>query len=309
MIVPSSKTSSMLLRLLTLLLVVASEAVHSPFGKSLHNQNQNNNRNRNKFSSLKTIYPREQVEHRRLQTDEEICDTILSNAVDASYAPFCSCGRVEDTYVLDCVASDCPDCEILNGGAEETCAVSNDGVILAAFEGGTDIYYSCIIYISGAFDNVVCLIEDGEGSCVITVDDEPCNSCSYTDCDAGYTDLSMDCSNILPDNDWNTCTDDIPETTPLITYGDNDLFFFEDCSAGTPSPSPGFADMTAIPTSSDGGPVEDQPDPAPLPTGTPTRRPVDVEFVEDQSLHPHPHLHPCQGLPLRLHHPDQPGPD
>jgi hypothetical protein len=269
MITPSSKTSSMF-RLLTLLLVVvASEAAHGPFGSSLHNKNNKNNSNRNryKFSSLKTIYPRAQVDHRQLQTDEEICESILSSVVDASYAPYCSCERVEDTYVLDCIASDCPDCEILldEGGAsleEQTCALSNDGVILAAYEGGSDIYYSCIIYVSGAFDNVVCLIEDGAGSCIITVDDEPCNSCSYTDCDAGYTDLSMDCSNILPDNDWETCTDNIPETTPLVSYGNNDLFFFEGCAVGTPSTSPGAAEMTVIPTSS-AGPPGDEPESAP----------------------------------------------
>jgi hypothetical protein len=195
---------------------------------------------------LQTIYPHDEVgEHRNLQSDEEVCAFIIDELVDGSYAQFCSCDRVGDSYVLDCVYTDCPDCELLQGSEEETCAISNDGVVLSLSEDLdllADLFYSCTLYQSGLFDSTaVCLIEEFTGEfCAVTVDDEACNSCEYVDCGGGYTDYSVDCSNVIPGEVWNFCTDDIPETSPFISYGYNDLFFFEECSAGTPSPSPGL---------------------------------------------------------------------
>jgi hypothetical protein len=43
------------------------------------------------------------------------------------------------------------------------------------------------------------------------------------DCD-GDTDYDIDCSNIIAGETWNLCTADIPETSPLIPFGNNDRY-------------------------------------------------------------------------------------
>jgi hypothetical protein len=142
-------------------------------------------------------------------------------------------------------------------GLEETCAVSEQGVVLNITEDGflvADLFFTCILYTAGAFlinestPTAVCIIEDTAGACAVTVNDETCNSCEPVECAAGYLDYSIDCSNLqqlspdnADDNDtgvWNFCVDDIPVESPFIAYGNNDYFFFETCFAeNTASPS------------------------------------------------------------------------
>jgi hypothetical protein len=146
----------------------------SPFGA----RRRSHNKSKSSFQSLQTIYPHDEVgEHRYLQSDEEVCAFIIDELVDGSYAQFCSCDRVGDSYVLDCVYTDCPDCELLQGSEEETCAISNDGVVLSLSEDLdllADIFFSCTLYESGLFDSTaVCLIEEFTGEfCAFTVDEQ-----------------------------------------------------------------------------------------------------------------------------------------
>jgi hypothetical protein len=82
--------------------------------------------------------------HRNLQEDEDVCSFILEVVADPASAPYCSCDAVDDTYVLDCILTDCPDCDLIQG--VDTCALSEEGtsfcVVRAAFS-----LFSCTYFI------------------------------------------------------------------------------------------------------------------------------------------------------------------
>jgi len=131
-----------------------------------------------------------------------------------------------------------------------------------------DMYTSCIEYTFGAFDNIICFTEEAASdSFIMTIDDVPCDSCTFVTCDDGFDeDISVDCTNALPDGGkphvFNFCNADVPKTSPLIAYGDNELYFFEECferfftassSPGTMNPSVGLSTAPSM-----------------MPTGTPS---------------------------------------
>lgn len=177
--------------------------------------------------------------------DESVCDFIFANVADPDSVDFCTCEPTdEDTFVLDCIYTECPDCQVLQADdqqEEETCAVSEDGVVLAFNDEGTfldpNVFFGCVQYVTGSFaDTTVCLVESVDGTCSVTVGEETCNSCDYITCDddEGLDSYIIDCSNIEGfgggDEEWNLCSADIPDTTPLVMFGSNNAFFFEDCA-------------------------------------------------------------------------------
>jgi hypothetical protein len=128
------------------------------------------------------------------EEDEQVCDDLLTDAFDASFRPYCFCDRVDDTYVLDCISTYCPDCEILTSANDtteaETCALREQGVVLVISEEDDEslipnVFFVCTLYVSGSLeDTAVCLVEDDYGNCAVTVNDEQCNSCDYVECDS-----------------------------------------------------------------------------------------------------------------------------
>ena len=44
--------------------------------------------------------------------------------------------------------------------------------------------------------------------------------------------FDYDCSNVIEGESWNLCSDNIPDTSPFIFAGNNELFTFADCFPG-----------------------------------------------------------------------------
>jgi hypothetical protein len=225
----TSSTPS-IINILTLLVCMLPVAARSPFGR------------RNKLSSLpKTVFqhPLAEANHRNLQTtDEQVCEFLLNQGFIEEDRQFCGCERSGDIYQVECRFTDCPDCEILQ--ELETCAVLIEGVDLDAETLSEEVFISCVDYESGLFDSTICVFEEsGSDNCTVTVNDVSCDSCAFTLCDDGFEDYSVDCSNVPGVGVWNFCTADIPETSPFVSFGDNNLFFFDECFDFSASPSPG----------------------------------------------------------------------
>jgi hypothetical protein len=163
----------------------------------------------------------------------------------------CTCddqGEV-DTSTAECsefVAS-CNICDTLQG--EETCftfeeEVSNDG-------SSDEVETFCYTYISGVFDNTICEIENFTAdTCTITIDGTECNSCATLPfCDGDGYDI--DCSNVIEGEKYNTCTDDIPETSRFLATANNDRFVDDiECGVTVPSTTSSPITVTQSPTSS-----------------------------------------------------------
>jgi hypothetical protein len=217
-----------ILNILTLLVCMLPVAARSPFG------------HHDKLISLpETVfqYPLADANHRNLQTEEEVCGFLLNEGFTDEDRPFCGCERLGDVYQVICRFADCLDCEIIQD--VETCAVLTEGVDLNTETLTEEVFISCVDYESGLFDSTICVFErSGSDSCTVTVDDVPCNSCVFAACDDGFEDYSVDCSNVAGGDVWNFCNADIPKTSPFVAFGDNNLFFFDECFDFTASPSP-----------------------------------------------------------------------
>jgi hypothetical protein len=144
----------------------------------------------------------------------------------------CTCTEEEpSTECTDFVSENCNFCDTLLG--EQACfsfpEITFDDV------GFTE----CITYESGPFNNTICKTDNFiESTCAITIDGEECSSCRVIDCD-GNIDNDIDCSNIIAGENWNLCTDEVPETSPFFAVANN--LRFEDLSCDT-----GFGDPLAL---------------------------------------------------------------
>jgi hypothetical protein len=215
------------LTILTLLICMLPVAARSPFG------------HHDKLISLpKTVfqYPLAEANHRNLQTDEQVCEFLLNEGFREEDRLFCGCERLGNVYQVECRFTDCLDCEIIQD--VETCAVLIEGVDLNAETLTEEVFISCVDYESGFFDSTICVYEKiGADSCTVTVNDVACNSCVFAACDDGFEDYSVDCSNVAGGDVWNFCNADVPETSPFVAFGNNNLFFFDECFDFTASPS------------------------------------------------------------------------
>jgi hypothetical protein len=230
-----------------------------------------------------------QQSHRDLQlTDAELeaaglalCEAFLV----ALLGPNSGCTCTDDEPSMECsdfVSSNCLFCDTLQ--FEEACLFLDEEAQLAATS-GTDSFVDCLTYESGPFtDKTICGIENFvDNTCAITIDGEECTSCTVVACgDEGETNFDIDCSNIIAEETWNLCTDDIPETSLFIAVGDNDRFEDLSCDDGnvdlapvaaskSPSSAPSFAPSSmASATSSSALSTSSAPSSAPTSSHAPT---------------------------------------
>jgi hypothetical protein len=185
----------------------------------------------------------QQHQRRSLQGDSEfdaaslaICELFL----EALYGPNsgCTCTDVEPSMeCIDFISSNCAICEIIQ--FEEACLVFDEEAALAAYPETGSFVVDCLTYRSGPFaDDTICGIENfSDNTCTFTINETECTSCTVIACDDVETNFEetnydIDCSNIIAGETWNLCTDDIPETSPFIAFGTNDLFQEYSCGNG-----------------------------------------------------------------------------
>jgi hypothetical protein len=259
------------LNILTLLICILPVASRSPFG------------HHDKLISLpKTVfqYPLAEANHdRNLQADEQVCEFLLNEGFSEEDRLFCGCERLGDVYQVECRFADCLDCEIIQD--VETCAVLIEGVDLNAETLTEEVFISCVDYESGIFDSTICVYEkSGADNCTVTVNDVACNSCVFANCDDGFEDYSVDCSNVAGGDVWNFCNADIPEASPFVAFGNNNLFFFDECFDFTASPSPASFNTTSPTEVSSSVPSTTGPDTSPQTVPqtmvAPSRTPVSI---------------------------------
>jgi hypothetical protein len=166
-------------------------------------------------------------QRRGLQTDDdaafdEMCETILAVVLGTTDSG-CTCSEAEPTDECVNFLTSCNICDTLEG--EKTCRSLN--VEASAAASSADVFAECSTYESGLFGNTICLLDnEDDGSCTITIDGTECNSCAPVTCDGEFIDdgFDFDCSNIIEGETWNLCTDDIPETSRFLAFGNNDRF-------------------------------------------------------------------------------------
>jgi hypothetical protein len=160
-----------------------------------------------------------------------LCQSALDNqfGVDAD----CTCAQDGENFIPKCNCA-FQFCETLQG--EEVCGVINEKASAAATISDSFIFADCYTFRSGPFDDTICTIDNfTDGTCTITIDGTECNSCAHVSCSA--TDgagvfpesFDFDCSNVIEGEFWNLCTDEIPETSPFIVIGNNELFVDGSC--------------------------------------------------------------------------------
>jgi hypothetical protein len=170
-----------------------------------------------------------------------LCQSFLDDQFGADSD--CACEQNGQDFIPSC---DCAFqfCETLQG--EEVCGVIDEEAAAAATASASEssIFADCYTFRSGPLDNTICTLDNlAESTCAITIDGTECNSCALASCSA--TDgagvfgesFDFDCSNVIAGETWNLCTDDIPETSPFIVIGNNELFIDGSCVPG----SGGFA--------------------------------------------------------------------
>jgi hypothetical protein len=181
-------------------------------------------------------------QHRSLQEDFDvdpaslaICEILL----EALLGPNSGCTCTDEEPSMECtdfVSSNCVLCDTLQG--EEACLVSDGEAALAAYPETGSFVVDCLTYRSGPFaDDTICGIENlSDNTCTFTVNETECTSCTVIACDdeegSEETNYDIDCSNVIAGETWNLCTDDIPETSPFIAFGANDLFQEVTCGDG-----------------------------------------------------------------------------
>jgi hypothetical protein len=196
-------------------------------------------------------------EHRSLQTAKEQCEAIYKEIL-GDVGCMCTADGEEPTeQCLDEIITFCTICDTLEG--ERTCYVADFEATAAVSSG--DVEAECY-YTSGKFDNTICMIDSlVDDSCTVTIDGTACSSCTVVACSNEEDDMNVDvdCSNVIDGETWNLCTDDIPETSRFLAFGNNDRFVTDlECS---PAQSP----TTAVPVSS--------------PTTSPTKSPTSGAFA------------------------------
>jgi hypothetical protein len=136
----------------------------------------------------------------------------------------------------------CTFCDTLEG--ERTCLVEDSDASEAA-ESTDEVEAECVTYTSGLFAITICAIDNtADDTCTITIDGTECSSCELISCsDSDGYPYDLDCSNVIAGETWNVCTDDIPETSPFLAFGNNDRFLFDDveCDTIASPPSGAFA--------------------------------------------------------------------
>jgi hypothetical protein len=145
----------------------------------------------------------------------------------------CTCAQDGQSFIPKCNCA-FQFCETIQG--EEVCGVIDEEASAAATASDSSIFADCYTFRAGPFDDTVCTIDNfTDGTCTITIDGTECNSCAHAFCSA--TDgagvfpesFDFDCSNVIEGETWNLCTDDIPETSPFIVIGNNELFIDGSC--------------------------------------------------------------------------------
>jgi hypothetical protein len=194
-------------------------------------------------------------ERRSLQTAKDECQVFFGDLVgDVG----CTCKDDGSDATEECyeILAFCAICDTLEG--ERACfAVDYE---LSDTASSDDVDAECSTYTSGKFDNTICTIENlVDDTCTITIDGTECNSCVVVACTSDEEDdttYDLDCSNVIDGETWNLCTDDIPETSLFLVYGENNDRFEDelDCSAistGSPTsvPVPSPASPSKSPTS------------------------------------------------------------
>jgi hypothetical protein len=177
-------------------------------------------------------------------TRKEVCEAEYEIILGPN---MCTCNEDGETS-LECdeLIDSCATCDTLQG--ERTCFIIVEDM-------------DCATYTSGLFDNTICVEED-DSTCTLTVDGTECTSCAFISCSDEGDTYDLDCSNVIAGETWNLCTDDIPETSLFLPFGDNDRFNGDlecaDDSSPTTAPTdsvgaddPTFA-PTKAPTTSDG---------------------------------------------------------
>jgi hypothetical protein len=176
---------------------------------------------------------------RSLETKEECEDFFKEKLGDVG----CTCTENGDDATDECyddIINLCTLCDTLED--EITCQVPD--LEASATASSVDVVAECYTYTSGKFDNTICSLDNtAVDTCSITIDGTECKSCAVVACSDEEDDTlyDFDCSNIIGGETWNLCTDDIPETSRFIAYGDNDRFSDFDCIPGSRSGSGAFA--------------------------------------------------------------------
>jgi hypothetical protein len=177
-------------------------------------------------------------QRRSLQEDFEIdaaslaiCDLFLA----AVFGPNSGCACTDEEPSMECIefiASNCLLCDTIQ--SEEACLVIDEEATLAALPETGSFVVDCLTYRSGPFaDDTLCGIQNfSDNTCTFTLNETECTSCTVVVCDGEEINYDIDCSNIIAGETWNLCTDDIPETSPFIAFGDNDLFQELTCGDG-----------------------------------------------------------------------------
>jgi hypothetical protein len=153
-----------------------------------------------------------------------LCQSIPDNQFGAD-SDCCTCAQNGQDFIPKCDWA-FQFCESLQG--EELCGFIDEKASAAATVSDSSIFADCYTFRSGPLDDTIDNFADG--TCTITIDGTECNSCAHAFCSA--TDgggvfpesFDLDCSNIIEGEMWNLCTDDIPETSPFIVIGSNELF-------------------------------------------------------------------------------------
>jgi hypothetical protein len=179
---------------------------------------------------------------RSLETDVDfeaatlaLCEALFVDLL----GPNSGCTCTDDEPSMECtdfVSSNCLFCDTLQ--FEDSCLFLDKEAQLAAGP-GTDSFVDCLTYESGPFaDKTICGIENfGDNTCAITIDGVECTSCTVITCgDEGATNFDINCSNIIAEDTWNLCTDDIPDTSLFIAVGNNDRFEDLSCNDGDLDP-------------------------------------------------------------------------
>jgi hypothetical protein len=148
-----------------------------------------------------------------------VCEA-LSEFITENPSSGCMCNADGEEPTDECYEflSYCTACDTLEG--ERTCL----GIDLEAEIATGDVDAECETYTSGLFDNTICIIEDDDGTCTITIDGTECTSCALASCGDDDDNYDLDCSNVIAGEKWNLCTDDIPETSRFLAFGNNDRF-------------------------------------------------------------------------------------
>jgi hypothetical protein len=178
---------------------------------------------------------------RNMQSMASSCDMLLEETVGLDNRDYCSCAQSSGQYVVQCELSNCPDCVVVAG--QETCAIFLEDAIVDATEIRFLSGKSCVAYTQGFHSSTVCISDNADGSCLVSMDDNMCTSCTPTVCASGKPNYVFDCSN-MGGAVYNGC-DGIAAESPFSPFGKTH-FQFNDCfDAAPPTLSPTSGAVTS----------------------------------------------------------------